>query len=168
MTGAGPVLRDIHVPPAAWWPPAPGWWALTGAVVLLIAVSAAWWILRRGRIGLARTLTREIAQLEAAYAADRDAAALAAGASRLLRRVALRVEPDVAALHGAAWRAFLQRRSPGGRSAASLDTLAATAFQRDPDIDAPALLAALREWCTHALRTPRAATTTAPQARKQR
>ena len=40
----GPVLRDIHLPPApSWWPPAPGWWLLAALALLTIVVLAWQW-----------------------------------------------------------------------------------------------------------------------------
>ncbi|HET7931067.1 MAG TPA: DUF4381 family protein [Rhodanobacteraceae bacterium] len=153
MNDAGPVLRDIHLPPASWWPPAPGWWILAGLLVLLVAASA-WWLRRRTRTHVVQLALREIAQLEAAFESSRDAAALAAGASRLLRRVARRVEPAAASTGGDAWREFVHRRAADERIASELDTLATASFQRQPRIDATKLLDALRRWCTHALRAP--------------
>ncbi|HET7563034.1 MAG TPA: DUF4381 family protein [Rhodanobacteraceae bacterium] len=153
MKSAGPVLRDIHLPPAAWWPPAPGWWILAASVVVLTVVTV-WWLWRRSRTDVAQLVQREITQLESAFARNQDTAALAAGASRLLRRVARRVEPAAAVAGGDAWREFLHRHAPDEQGAAVLEALATTSFQRQPRIDAVKLLDALRSWCTHALRSP--------------
>lgn len=147
----GPVLRDIHVPAASWWPLAPGWWVLA-ALVLLVALGVAWALRRRAGGQPLRVALREIDALEAAHARDGDAAGLAEGASRLLRRVALRVAPDVAAQTGAAWQAFVQSHAPDADTRRALGELARERYLAQPALDAPALLAALRAWCRNALR----------------
>lgn len=147
----GPVLRDIHLPPAHWWPPAPGWWLL--AVVLLLAAIGVAWLLRRVTRGTAlRAALREIDTLEAAHARDGNAAHLADGASRLMRRVALRVAPGVAAQTGATWHAFVRAHAPEDATRQALDTLARERFHAQPALDTSALLIALRTWCRSALR----------------
>jgi hypothetical protein len=148
----GPVLRDIHLPPAHWWPPAPGWWLLA-AVLLLAAVGIAWWLRRSARGTPMRAALREIDALEAAHARDGNTAHLAEGASRLMRRVARRVAPDAAAHAGALWDAFVGSHAPDETTRHALDALASERFRAEPVLDAPALSAALRAWCRDALRT---------------
>lgn len=148
---SGPVLRDIHLPPAHWWPPAPGWWLLA-VMLLLVASGVAWWLRRSTRGTPARAALREIAALEAAYARDGNTRRLVDGASRLMRRVALRIAPGAAVQTGAAWRAFVLAHAPGESAARTLDALAGERFRPQPNLDAPALLAALRAWCRAALR----------------
>lgn len=150
MNADGPVLRDIHLPPAAWWPPAPGWW-LVAALVVLAICAFAWLLWRRARQRAYRAALREVDALAAAYAQDGDAARLADGASRLLRRVACVIEPGAASLSGEAWRAFLHRyaRTPGTQAA--LDRLIVARYLAHPVLDGPALVTALRTWCRNAL-----------------
>lgn len=151
MNAGGPVLRDIHLPPAAWWPPAPGWW-IVAALVVLASCATAWLLWRRARQRPCRAALREIDSLEAAYVRDGDAVRLADGASRLLRRVACLVEPGAASLAGDAWRVFLHRHAPNEATQAALDRLVAARYVAHPALDAPALFAALRAWCRGALR----------------
>jgi hypothetical protein len=148
---SGPVLRDIHLPPAHWWPPAPGWW-LVAVMLLLAAGGVAWWLRRTTRGTPVRAALREIAALEAAYARDGNTRRLVDGASRLMRRVALRIAPGTAAQTGAAWRAFVVAHAPDESAGLALDVLAGERFRPQPKLDAPALLAALRAWCRTALR----------------
>lgn len=147
----GPVLRDIHLPPAPWWPPAPGWWLLA-ALLLLAAIGVAWWLRRMVRSHPVRAALREIDALEAVHARDGNTAHLAAEASRLMRRVARRVAPHAAAQTGAAWDAFVRSHAPDETTRRALDALASERFRAQPMLDAPALLAALRAWCRGALR----------------
>lgn len=147
----GPVLRDIHLPSAHWWPLAPGWWLLVACVVL-VAIGVAWWLRRVARGNPVRAVLREIDALEAAHARDGDAAQLANEASRLMRRVALRVAPDMAAQTGATWHAFVLAHASGETVRRALDQLAGERYRAQPVLDAPALLAALRAWCRNALR----------------
>lgn len=149
---SGPVLRDIHLPPAHWWPLALGWWLLA-VVLLLAAIGVAWWLRRMARGNPLRAVLREIDALEGAHARDGNAARLADQASQLMRRVALRVAPDVAAQTGATWRAFVGLYAPDETTRHALDALASERFRAQPMLDAPALLAALRAWCRDALRT---------------
>jgi len=122
MSTAGPVLRDIHLPPApSWWPPAPGWWLL--AVLLVFAVL---WLLRRWRRRVRLQRQRELLRREWQRAWDahppaREPAALVAALSLLLRRSARRYAPHALSLQGEPWLDFLDgddaaqpfRRGPG-------------------------------------------------------
>lgn len=151
MNAQGPVLRDIHVPPAAWWPPAPGWWLLAG-LLALVCVAAVAWRMRRARRGPLRTALREVDALEADWRREADTARLVDRASRLLRRVARRIEPGVASKSGDAWRAFILRHAHDDATRQSLDQLLRVRFDARPAVDVPALCTALRVWCTCALR----------------
>ncbi|MES2402751.1 MAG: DUF4381 domain-containing protein [Pseudomonadota bacterium] len=148
----GPVLRDIHLPPAHWWPLAAGWWLLA-ALLALAGFGVAWWLRRVARTLPLRAAMREIDALEAAYARDGDAGQLVDGASRLMRRVALRVAPGAAAQTGATWCAFVHTHAADAGTRQVLDQLASERFRAQPVLDAPVLLSALRAWCRDALRT---------------
>lgn len=149
----GPVLRDIHVPPAEWWPPGPGWWVVAGLVLAICLIVVAWLSWRRGRAPL-RAALREINALADAFGRDGDAAALVDGASRLLRRIARRVDPDAASRNGDDWRAFLRRYARDRATQRQLDALADARFRAKPAVDATMLSVALRSWCRRALRSP--------------
>lgn len=150
----GPVLRDIHLPPAPpWWPPAPGWWVLAAlALLLLVAGMRAWRRTRRERLHRARILA-EVDALAVRHAGDGQA--LAAGLHQLLRRVARLQDPSVARQRGDAWRAVLAR-VPVEPDA--LDRLLAleSAMYRPQPYETAAALDAVREWLGAALaRRPR-------------
>lgn len=164
MNANRPALRDIHLPPVSWWPPAPGWWVLTALIVLLIAASI-WWVLRRHKHAMPRRAAqRELDALAARHARDHDDAALLARVSRLLRRIALLLEPAVAARDGAAWRAFLQTRGQDAFDHTQLDALVDAPYRARIAIDAQQLLAAARRWCECALKR-RGARDAKPSAR---
>jgi hypothetical protein len=147
----GPVLRDIQLPHASWWPPAPGWWLLAGAL-LLLATGIALWLRRCARRGPLRAALREIDALEAVHARDADDSRLVDGASRLMRRIALRVAPEVGAQTGEAWRVFVRRYARDPATMETLDRLDVARFRSRPEVDASAMLSALRSWCADALR----------------
>lgn len=155
MNDSGPVLRDIHLPSAGWWPPAPGWWLLALVVIVLALGAARWWRRRASRRPL-RSILREIDAIEAAYAGHRDGARVAEEASRLLRRVARRLDPAVASQTGATWRVFVQRHAHDAATRHALDSLMDVRFRAHPALDIPAVASALRAWCRAALRAPHA------------
>ncbi len=163
MNAEGPVLRDIHVPDAAWWPPAPGWWLLV-LVVLSLAAIAVWGYRRRQRLRPLRAALREIDRIEAAFSRNGDPATLAAECSRLLRRVALCVDPRAAASHGEAWRLFLHDHAGDARMAAQLDVLLEAPYRDKPALEGRALLEAVRASCRRALRRGRPRTSNAAAA----
>lgn len=151
MSPEGPVLRDIHVPPAAWWPLAPGVWLLVVVLALCIAATL-WWLLRRARRRPLVAALREVDRIAAVYAANGDAANVADGASRLLRRIACRIDPAAASQGGEAWRAFVHGQAPDAATRDALDGLVDARFRAHPEVDVPAVLSALRAWCGRALR----------------
>jgi hypothetical protein len=113
MTGGGPVLRDIHVPPEpAWWPPAPGWWLV---IVLLAGMLAwtAWRLYRRARRARARRVLREeFERIRRDHPSAGAAAQQVAALSELLRRAARRHAPEALTLKDEAWLAYLDRGEP--------------------------------------------------------
>jgi len=124
MAAAGSMtladLRDIRLPEAVgFWPPAPGWWVVAGLVLLIaLGVMLFRWRRRIQRESWNASAGRELADLEAVYARDRDATGLAADLSALLRRAALARYPEegVAALHGDDWFDLLCTDSEQERS----------------------------------------------------
>jgi hypothetical protein len=148
----GPVLRDIHLPPAPpWWPPAPGWWLLSALVLLLLAGGVlAWHRARRRRRYRARVLA-EVDALAASHADD--AQALAAGLHQLLRRVAMRHDRAAARLRGEAWREVLARVPVDADTLQRLLALEPAMYRPQP-YDIAAMLAAVRRWLRAALAVP--------------
>ncbi|MGH8114990.1 MAG: DUF4381 domain-containing protein [Rhodanobacteraceae bacterium] len=118
---------------------------------MLASATIAWLRWRRPELRPWAEASREIDELQAKYARDGDAASLAAGASRLLRRVALRIDPRAAAKAGEAWRSFLRSRAANKGEVESLDALIVAPFRSHPEFDAEALLVVLRAWCRRAL-----------------
>ena len=143
-------LRAYHLPdPVSWWPPAPGWWLLA-SLALVIAAAAALSLLRRYRQGAsARVARTELETLAADYTRDHDAAALARGLSRLLRRFALASFPHhrVAGLTGDDWLAFLDEQGGHGRfRAGSGRFLLEAPYRPVSDLPADELVALVGEW----------------------
>lgn len=143
----GPVLRDIHLPPApGWWPPAPGWWVLAAMLVL-----ALWAIARRWHQTRARARRRDalLAMLESVLARHaQPPQTLAAGLHELLRRAARRLEPAAITQRGEPWRATLARVAVSGEHIDQLMQLEAVMYRPQSAIDVDAIEAAMRAWLT--------------------
>jgi hypothetical protein len=148
---AGPVLRDIHLPPPpGWWPPAPGWWLLAGLCLGLGIVAFVRWRARRRTRLRRRALLHELDRcIDAAHG---DAPALAAALSRFLRRMALRDRPAAAALVGEAWLDYLDARSSGDEFRCGVGRVLIDAPYRPiAAYDSVALIALVRRWTRAAL-----------------
>lgn len=151
MNPAGPVLRDIHLPAAAWWPVAPTWWGVLALVLVAVAATFLWFVIHHRQRAL-RAVLREIDQMQSVQQREPDASKLATQASELMRRVAKRIDPDAASADGAAWRSFLQRYARTPTVHAALQHLLDERYRQSPALDAATLLPALRLWCRAALR----------------
>ena len=104
----GPVLRDIHLPPApSWWPPAPGWWVLAALAVVFLIAALLWWRRRSARVARDRRLLAEVDALAEACRDGEDVSVLATALHQLLRRAARQIDPAAATRQNAAWRATL-------------------------------------------------------------
>jgi hypothetical protein len=149
----GPVLRDIHLPPApGWWPPAPGWWLLAVLILVVVAI-IAFRVLRIMRARRWRWRIRaEVERIAARHAAQPDAARLAAELSGVMRRASLLLDPCAAALRGEEWLSFLDARAGGdtfraGPGRALLDA----PYRRVAEFDTGALVRAVRDWLARVL-----------------
>jgi hypothetical protein len=112
-TDAGPLLRDIHLPPEpGWWPPAPGWWMLAGIALILLVWVASRWRRRRRLAAARRGLQHEWQRVIDADPGDAGAAARVAGMSLLLRRAARRYARNQSTLRDEDWLAFLDGDDP--------------------------------------------------------
>ncbi|MCS0503328.1 DUF4381 domain-containing protein [Ancylobacter mangrovi] len=135
-------LADIVVPPPPpWWPPAPGWWVLAAvllAALALLAFAAA----RRWRRNAYRR--QALAEIDGLGTVTRPADVVAL--STILKRTALVAypRPQVAALTGPDWAAFLDRT--GGEGGFRERACFAGSVTNGVAEDGAALLASARRW----------------------
>jgi len=147
---AGPVLRDIHLPPPpGWWPPAPGWWILAAIAVGLGAVALYKLHKLRKRRRHEHAVLRE---LDACIDANRhDPAGLAAALSLFLRRLALQ-DVHAAAYAGERWLEYLDARGGGGDFRHGVGRILIDApFRAHSDFDADGLVALVRRFTRNVL-----------------
>lgn len=149
-TPAGPVLRDIHLPPPpGWWPPAPGWWILA-ALAIGLGIAALYKLHRlRKRRRHERAILRE---LDACIDANRhDPAGLAAALSLFLRRLAVH-DAHAAAYAGERWLEYLDVRGGGEDFRRGVGRILIDApFRARADFDSVALIALVRRFTRNAL-----------------
>ena len=141
----GPLLRDIHLPPApSWWPLAPGWWGLMALVLLTVGIAIWWW--RRQRRSAADE-RRVLAEVDRALSLWREhPQALATGLHQLLRRAALRIDPTAALQRGDAWRRTLARMPVDAMALEQLHRLEAAMYRPTMSLDPDAAANATRRW----------------------
>ncbi|MDX8405453.1 MAG: DUF4381 domain-containing protein [Mariprofundus sp.] len=110
-------LHDIHLPePLSWWPPAPGWWLLLLLLLICLLLVAGGFLWRRFKMrdrspskkAMINSSLRELDQVESALQSGDEAALLSL--STLLRRVALQLDAEAAALTGDDWLQWLDSR----------------------------------------------------------
>ncbi len=149
----GPVLRDIHLPPApSWWPPAPGWWLLAALLVALLFIALAWW---RGQLRARRQRQRVLAEVDhllRQHAGDHDQAALASGLHQLLRRAARQHVVQAGWQRGGAWRETLSRMPVDTATVDQLEALEAMIYRPASTVDQDAMANATRRWLRLALK----------------
>lgn len=147
---AGPILRDIHLPPPpGWWPPAPGWWML--AAIAMCLTAAALYKLHK----LRKRRRREravLCELDVCIDANRhDPAGLAAALSRFLRRLSL-CDAHAAAFAGERWLEYLDVRGGGEDFRRGVGRVLIDApFRVHADYDSIALIALVRRFTRNAL-----------------
>lgn len=154
---AGPVLRDIHLPPPpGWWPPAPGWWILA-ALAVGLGIAALYKLHKwRKHRRHERAVLRE---LDACIDANRhDPVALAAALSRFLRRLAVR-NAHAAAYAGERWLEYLDAHGGGEDFRRGVGRILIDApFRARADFDSVALIALVRRFTRNALASSVSAT----------
>lgn len=143
-------LRDIHLPaPIGWWPPAPGWW-IFAALIILSAIALSLWLARRARMRrYRRSALQQLQTLYQRWQRQRDDIAFAQAANRLLKQTALAAFPasDVAALSGADWLDWLDRKLAKPRFTDPNVRALATLYLREPEaIAAEPLHDAAQHW----------------------
>ena len=150
-------LRDIHLPdPVSWWPPSPWLWLLIIGTALLVFVTLRWvipWLWRRYHqraINYRPGARCEFASLERQWQdGELDCAQLASALNQLLRRLIATERPHASI--GDTGEAWLQQLAahfeldaqPSGATAYALTE---AAYRADPDFNADAALADIKQW----------------------
>lgn len=148
---AGPVLRDIHLPPPpGWWPPAPGWWLLAAVA---LAISIGIFLYARRKLRQRRYRRAVLLELEHCIGETRgDPSALAAALSRFLRRLSRQTSPAAGTLAGEQWLMHLDACAATDEFTAGVGRVLVEApFRRAPAYDTAALIALVRRWVRNVL-----------------
>jgi hypothetical protein len=148
---AGPVLRDIHLPPApGWWPPAPGWWLLAA---IAVTISFCIFIYARHKYRQRRYRRALMAELDRCISEARgDPSALAAALSRFLRRLSRQTTPAAGALAGERWLEHLDTCAATSEFTSGVGRVLIEApFRPAPAYDTAALIALVRRGVRHTL-----------------
>lgn len=152
MQQDGPQLRDIHVPHVSmWWPLAPGWWAAIALLVVALVVAILAWRRRAARRRRADAVVAELHAARERHAKDGDAAAFAAAANQLVRRVARMRDPRSVTLSGDDWRRALATQAPH----VALDRLVAldgAMYRPKAELDVAATARDVEAWIRTAMR----------------
>lgn len=115
MMPGGPELADIHLPQTpSWWPPAPGWWLLALLLLSGMLLLGRWLLQRRRRRARLRLLQHELDDIWQQHSGPDQGAALVAGLSVALRRIARHLSPGAEQLQGEAWLVFLDAADAQG------------------------------------------------------
>jgi len=142
-------LRDIHLPDAvSWWPPAIGWWVLLLALVLIV-IAVFFMLKKMQQVSVRKTAISEFEKIKLAYQQDKNKAHLSQQLSQLLRQVLLSSERrnKVASVTGEQWLALLNEVHPKGHFELEwLQLLSTSAYQKQADYDAEALLKHIEHW----------------------
>lgn len=152
MNGQDPLaqLRDIHMPEAiGWWPLAPGWWLLAVLILLLIAGVIIWRIQRHRRLAYKREALAQWQDIHARYLNDKDANALLAELSVLLKRTCITRygREQTAGLAGEQWLNFLDQTGKSTEFTQGAGKVLVTQrFTPRPEVDGPALLNVTLAW----------------------
>lgn len=141
----GPLLRDIHLPPApSWWPLAPGWWGLLVLVLLAVGVAIWWWRRQRRRAADERRVLAEVDRVLSLWREQPQA--LATGLHQLLRRGALRFDPTATLQRGEAWRQTLASMPIDAVALEQLHGLETAMYRPTTSLDPDAAAIATRRW----------------------
>jgi len=152
----GPVLRDIHLPPAPhWWPPAPGWWLLAAVCIACAVVLSAMWRKRRRRRRWRRQVLAEFDRC--VEVGQGDPAMLATALSQFLRRMTLRRDARAAAYADERWLAYLDAQAKTDEFTRGIGRVLIDApFRPAVHYDTAALIALVRR-CVRSVLTTEAA-----------
>lgn len=142
------AMKDIQLPdPISSWPPAYGYWLLLALIIILV-VSALYWLIRRHRRNAAKR--EAIAHLDRL---DLNHKQLAIEINALLKRSAMSYTPreNIASLDGGNWYHWLEQQVP--KVDKNLAKLLAKRYQAQPltTIEAQQLKTAAKHWLKHAL-----------------
>ncbi len=141
-------LHPLRTPELiGWWPLAPGWWILLLAGILLVTTLTYLLHKRYRKNAYRRRALLQLQSLHTDYLAKSDTGYYLSQINALLKSVALLAYPrtEIAAEHGAAWRAFLNRSLPPAEQfQPAFDD---AAYQKNcPEIDVAQVHRAAQHW----------------------
>lgn len=137
-------LHDIQLPPEpGFWPLATGWWLLIAGIISVVVIAIVvryWW----RRTALKRAA---MAEWQALANSDLEGQALLTALAQLLKRVAVSLDPNAAALTDQRWAEYLnQQGDTNFFTTRAGQQLLMARFGRVNKVDAELQLNAVQQW----------------------